>query len=189
MRRMTPFRRALLGLLAIVALVLSTAGACDGDQPTSAQSEGASRDTSYDAQVKRQPAHGMEYSPTRETINHWIDTWDDPNAVSYVYLEAADGSLTGYYVLKGLPVSYCVGLTPPETTTRVDLGDANGDAVVPAPGVDGAYYSGAQCNTYYGFTADTGAYVEFSIGASQGYRLYNQPLPEANNVPNLAPDK
>jgi hypothetical protein len=179
MRRLTT-----LALAATVALALS---ACD-DGNQSAQSESASRNSSYDALVKRQPAHHMDYSPTRETINGWIDAWDDPNAVSYVYLQNSEGTLLGYYVLKGLPVSYCAGLTPPYNFVGTpDDGNDAKDQQVPAPGVDGVYYSGGQCNTYYGFTADTGAYVEYTAGLGINVLLYNVPLPQANNVPNLAP--
>lgn len=168
------------------AFLVAGLAACD-DSTSSSQRESNSRDGSYDALVKRQPAHRMDYSPTRETINGWIDTWDDPNALSYVYLQNSNGDLLGYYVLKGLPVSYCAGLTPPYRWEDIP-GDGNGtDQTVPAPGVDGVYYSGGQCNTYYGFTADTGAYVEYTAGLGINVLLYNQPLPQANNVPNLAP--
>ena len=183
-RPLTRRRTALAGTA--LALVLGLT-ACDPGSTSSSDKESQSRDSTYDQLVAGQPAHSMNYSPTRDTINQWIDTWGKKGAVSYVYLQGGDGKLLGYFVLKGLPVSYCVGLTPPEQKTQVDLGDANGDALVPAPSVDGAYYSGADCNSYYGFTADSGTYVQFTVGQSQNVLLYNQPLPQAVNVPNLAP--
>lgn len=36
----------------------------------------------------------MKYSPTRETINKWIETWDKPGKLSYVYLQNANGEVT-----------------------------------------------------------------------------------------------
>jgi hypothetical protein len=176
-------RGVLAALAAVLAIVFLTASSCDGGS-SSADQEAHSRDGSYDQLVKSQPAHSMNYSPTRDTINGWIDTWGKKGAVSYVYLQNADGKLLGYYVLKGLPVSYCQGLTPPD---KVDdhSGDGGGNVDRPAPGVDGVYYGGADCTRYYGFTADTGAYVEYTAGMGINVLLYNKPLPQANNVPNL----
>src|SRR3546814_18270023 len=72
-------------------------------------------------------AHTGTYSPTRETKNFWIDTWmKKPGKKSYVYIQNANGQY-GYYILKGLPVTYCVGLLPPEVKQRGDLGQYDGD--------------------------------------------------------------
>jgi hypothetical protein len=78
-------------LVAAVLLIVVIFAAGCGEDKTSAQSEGKSRAGSYDALVKQQPAHHMDYSPTRDTINKWIDTWKKPGALSYVYLLAGDG--------------------------------------------------------------------------------------------------
>jgi hypothetical protein len=179
-------KRALAAIAGLLAFLLLGAASCD-DTPSSTTSESQVQRNSYDAQVKRQPAHSMHYSPTRDTINFWIDTWDDPNAVSYVYLQGGDGTLLGYYVLKGRPVTMCAALTPTWqfVGTPKDGSDVR-DQRVPAPGVDGVYYSGGQCNDYYGETTD-GVYVEFTVGTNQNILLYTAPLPQANNVPNLAP--
>src|SRR5690606_40706282 len=97
----------------------------------------------------RQPAHVMKYSPTRETISKWGKTWEKEGKLSYVYLLNSMGDTVGYYVLKGLPVSYCASLTPTWDFTRQD-GKYH---QVPAPGIDQEYYgnSGGLCSTYYGF--------------------------------------
>jgi len=175
-------RRGLLAAIAaVLAFLLLGASSCDDSSPGGQDAK--SRDGSYAALVKGQPAHSMSYSPSRDTINHWIDTWGKKGQVSYVYLQNSDGKLLGYYVLKGLPVSYCQGLTPPD---QVDY-DTNGNVDRPAPGVDGVYYGGADCNRYYGFTADTGTYIEYTAGLGINVLLYDKPLPQANNVPNLAP--
>lgn len=125
----------------------------------------------------------MDYSPTRETINFWVDTWDEPGKLSYVYLQSATGDLLGYYILKGLPVSYCAALTP--TYDLLDVkGDDMGPALqVPSPGVDGAYYSGGQCSSYYGQDATTGAYVEYTAGLGINVLLYDAPLPRQDVEP------
>jgi hypothetical protein len=173
---------AVVGAVLAAGLLL-TAGSCDESSPTSASRESASRDGSYDSLVAAQPAHGMTYSPTRETINFWIDTWNQPGKLSYVYLQSGEGNLVGYYVLKGLPVSYCAGLTPPQQKISVDGGEYGMQVLGAAPSVDGVYYSGAQCNSFFGEDATTGAYIEYTVGNSQNVLLYDQPLPRQDVQP------
>src|SRR3546814_4543224 len=83
-----------------------------------------------------------------------------PGKKSYVYIQNANGQY-GYYILKGLPVTYCVGLLPPEVKQRGDLGQYDGDMVVQGPSMDGTYSSGSNCNTMYGQDAESGAYLEW----------------------------
>jgi len=175
-------------LIAVLALAFLTAGfltACDdtATPPKSQASESQVRQTSYDALVAKQPAHGMEYSPTRKSINFWIDTWKQPHKLSYVYMIASNGQLIGYYVFEGLPVTYCAALTPNYEKTGVDLGEYGGQAIVPAPGVDGAYYSGGQCNQYYGKDASTGQYIEYYAGQGISPLVYSEPLPRQQVQP------
>ncbi|QBI53471.1 hypothetical protein [Streptomonospora litoralis] len=155
---------------AVAAVLLLTASDCEGS--SSQDQEAKRRQAGYDQLSANQPADSMSYSPTRETINRWIDTWDKKGALAYVYVQNGAGQY-GYYVLDGPPVSYCAMLTPNYEIHDDDSTSA--DEVVPAPGMDGAYYSGQQCDVYYGFDATTGAYVEFSLGANQSYFLFNQP--------------
>src|SRR6266699_1173014 len=95
------------GMLIVgAALLASVAAACTADKPTTATNEGRIRDNSYNGLAARQPAHTMSYSPTRDQINFWIETWGkQPGKLSYVYLQAGNGQLIGYYIFKGLPVS------------------------------------------------------------------------------------
>lgn len=169
-------RRLILATSLIVALTL-TAACSDNKSSSPQRSESEIRQGSYRTLVAAQPAHSMgDYSPTRRAINFWIDTWKEPDRLAFTYIRQTDGSY-GYYILKGPPVSMCASLTPP-----YDYIDAPGDGTdnrvqVPAPGVDGAWYSGGQCSQYYGIDATTGAYVEFSIGLGQNYSLATEPLP------------
>lgn len=163
-----------------ILLLTGTIGltACTDEGPTAQEREATSRNGSYKSLVAGQPAESMDYSPSRETINGWIKTWREPGKLSYVYLQSADGTLLGYYILKGLPVSYCAGLTPPYEFVNGYGGDSiSPDAQVPAPGVDGVYYSGGQCNTYYGFDATSGSYIEYTAGLGINVLLFEQPLP------------
>jgi len=176
--------KVVAGLIAAAVLL----GACtsSGGGGNSTANEQKIQKGSYDALTKLEPAHAMSYSPTRATINFWIDTWGrNPNKLAYVYLQNSNGDFTGYYVFKGLPVSYCAALTP---TYKIDY-DSNGNLLLPAPSIDGVYYSGGQCNTYYGRDATTDAYIEYTAGLGINVLLYDQPLPGHPNVQALGPTK
>lgn len=166
--------------VAVAAIGLGLA-ACGGGQPAAQKRESAIQQSSYDRLSKQQPAQTMNYSPTRASINFWIKTWDEPGKLAYVYLQAANGQLLGYYVFEGLPVSYCAGLTPSYRT--IDQGDQGADLVVPAPSVDGVYYSGGQCNAYYGKDATSGTYIEYTAGQGISALVYSEPLPRADVQP------
>lgn len=175
-------RKLVAALVAATALV---AVACEqpARDPSAQRKEAQVRQSSYEGLVAGQPAKGMSYSPTRSTVNYWIETWDEPKKLAYVYLLASNGQLIGYYVFEGPPVSMCASLTPTYKFTEIDGGEYNADALVPAPSVDGVYYSGGQCNQYYGRDATSGAYMEFSIGGGINYLLYDQPLPRQDVEP------
>lgn len=163
-----------------VALVLAPflmAAQCD--EPEAQQSESKTQQSSYERLVAGQPSVSMNYSPTRATIQQWIKKWSVPNKLSYVYLQASNGQLVGYYIFKGLPVSYCASLTP---TYRVDR-SSNGNLMLPAPSVDGVYYSGGQCQAYYGIDATTGSYIEYTVGTGISALVYERPLPRQDVKP------
>ncbi|MEI5520723.1 hypothetical protein WB388_08920 [Streptomyces brasiliscabiei] len=187
-------RRLTLTTLALVTasgLAFGVTG-CEDDKPSSRSKESNARNSNYDQLVARQPAHTGSYSPTRETKNFWIDTWmKSPNKLSYVYLQNASGDY-GYFILKGLPVTYCVSLVPTEAGKRIDLGaDGSGAVVLKEPSIDGTYGSSSNCNAYYGKDATTGAYVEFSVGQNQSYFLYDQPLdlPQFQDAKPMGPSR
>lgn len=180
MRTSLTTRRLLAGLLGLSVLLVA---ACeDGSSGSSQSSESDRRQDSYDRLVAGQPAETMDFSPSRETINFWISTWEQEGKLSFVYLQGANGELLGYYVLEGLPVSYCAALTPNYEIIR--RGDGQGAMIsVPAPGVDGVYYSGGQCDTYFGKGATTGAYLEYTAGLGINVLLYDEPLPRQDVQP------
>lgn len=159
---------------AVAAFALSGCGEPGTDATRSAQK---ARTEAVENIRANQPVEKMSYSPTLDTINGWVKVWNDPSAVSYVYMKRADGTLDGYYVLKGLPVNYCVSGSP--TYDWVDIpGDGSGaNTQVPAPALDGAYYGGCDASRYYGFDAVTGQYLEYTDGFIMTAQLSNQPLP------------
>jgi hypothetical protein len=168
----------ILGWLAIMGLLVLLGTACTSENDT-AKTERNVRASGYARLAAQQPAHTMDYSPSRDTINFWIDTWGKPNKLSYVYLLASNGQMIGYYVFKGLPVSYCAALTPTYDIYR------RNDALLslPAPGVDGVYYSGGQCTAYYGKDATTNSYIEYTTGQGISALVYERPLPRQDVEP------
>lgn len=182
MHRLTK-RTATLAIVAICSVVLLTAESCGGSGSggSGQASESHSQQSNYNRLVAAQPSHTMSFSPTRETINFWIDTWGKPGKLAYVYLQGADGNLLGYYIFKGLPVSYCASQTPTYRILQDDHDD--GQMSVPAPSIDGVYYSGGQCTSYYGRDASNNAYIEYTAGLGINVLLYDRPLPRQDAKP------
>lgn len=164
------------GIGMVGALALS--GCADGLD----SSDSEKRTEAHQGLEESQPAKTLDYSPTRETINFWIDTWDEPGKLSYVYLQNTDGEVIGYYVLEGLPVSYCAQISHPQKTVG-----SSSRSVVKAPANDGAYYGDGNCDTYYGKDATTGAYIEYTAGMGINVLLYDQPLPNQGDADPLGP--
>lgn len=183
MHRLTKTAVSILGAAGLIFGV----AACDPDGGTATQKESKSQQSSYSKLVAKEPAHSMSYSPTRQTINFWVDTWSKPGKLSYVYLMNSNGKTIGYYVLKGLPVSYCAMLTPTYKYEDRPNDESDTKYAQPAPGMDGAYYSGNQCDSYYGKDATTGAYIEYTAGLGINVLLYDQPLPNQADAKPLGP--
>lgn len=156
-----------IGLVLAVGLV----GAACTNTPDSEQRDVEARQSSVERIREQVPVPTVNYAPTRRTIAEWIKRWDAPDKVSFIYLMADNGQFIGYYVAKGLPVSYCVGLTPPSEIQAI----AGSHWERPAPGVDGVYYSGGDCNHYYFFDATTDVYIEF--GGGLRFFVADEPLP------------
>lgn len=174
--------KILIGLVAAV-IVLT---ACDSVYEPGQKEEINRQQSNYDRLVKQEPAKKMKYSPSRETINFWIETWgNEPGKLAYVYLVNQSGDLIGYYVLEGPPISTCALLTPNYRITNSDPNDSGTRLVVPAPGMDGVWYPNAgSCQTMYGKEALTGAYREFSTGsAAISHMVTDQPLPQQDVKP------
>lgn len=140
------------------------------------------RDEAYEKVMESQPGKTLDYSPTRETINFWVDTWNEPGKLSYVYLQSTSGKVIGYYVLKGLPVSYCAQISPPENVR----GDS-GRVTTSAPANDGAYYGDGNCNTFYGQDATSGSYIEYTAGMGINVLLFDAPMPNQGDADPLGP--
>lgn len=164
MRRLTA-----VGIAAGLAIVL---GASSCDEGTGQKQEDTNRQSNYNRLVDAQPALTMDYSPTRATKNFWVETWDEPGKLAYVYMQNSMGDITGYYVFEGLPVSYCTSLIPPYQIHP----STNGNLAVPAPSIDGTFASSSNCNVFYGKDAVTGGYMEYTAGMGNNPLIFDQPV-------------
>lgn len=160
-------------VIAIACIGMLALSACS---ETRGNGDNQERNSAYSQMQESQSAKTMSYSPTRETINFWVETWDEPGKLSYVYLQNNEGDMLGYYVLEGLPVSYCAQISP---NYHIDGGQ--GRVVVPAPANDGAFYGEGNCDTYYGKDATTGAYLEYTAGMGINVLLFSEPMPRLNH--------
>lgn len=167
-----------VALLAIFSVFAFGAESCDESSGSGQEKENKSRQSNYDKLTSAQPAHSMSYSPTRNTKNFWIDTWNQKGKLAYVYLLNNAGVAFGYFITEGLPVSYCTSLVVPYQFKQGDQGDYNGDFVVPGPSIDGTYSSASNCMEYYGKDAVSGAYVEYSVGQGINALIFDQAMPQ-----------
>jgi hypothetical protein len=166
--------------MSIVALLLLFIGAAcseDGNQSNAVAEESERRDSAYESAVEQVPARTMEYPMTRHTIDFWLETWDEPGRLAYVYIQDMNGDY-GYFVFEGMPVPYCVTLAPPYEVHTSGSGSRTA-VVVPAPAMDHTYPGDGDCTIFYGKDATTGQFMQFSIGVGQNYFLYTEPMPHA----------
>lgn len=180
--------RKVIGFITLTVVAVFTFSACtDGTEPSGQKAEDKNRQSNYERLVRNQPAHSMDYSPTRETKNFWVDTWNKPGKLAYVYMRAADSHVFGYYVFVGLPVSYCTSLVVPYQFADAAPGDGDSTRItVPGPSIDGTFSSSSNCNEFYGKDAVSGSYVEYSIGMGINQQLSDQPLPQYGDADPLA---
>lgn len=170
MIKRTPMALIALGLVFVMA-------GCTESQPSAANKAVSDRERAVEGIRMNQPVQAMDYSPTLDTINKWALTWGEKGKVSYVYMQRADGTFAGYYVIEGLPVNYCVGGSPPYSMEDLSGDQTTVKVQVPAPGLDGAYYGGCDASRYYGFDAVTGQYIEYTDGMVLTAVLSDSPLP------------
>lgn len=178
-----------LGVAAVAGLILSSC--TTSDEPEDAQvKDSEAQQQNYNTLQGLSPAHQVTYPMSRNLVNFWVDTWNKPGALSYNYIESFDqnGALhvAGYYILEGVPMSYCTALTPPYKI--VDAGGEGEDIkmAVQAPGIDGVFYGNTDCKRYYGKDALTGQYIEYTVPMNAFIRTTNEPIDNVT-APALGP--
>ncbi len=176
---------ALTKTLAGVATIALLATGCSGmtSEPSASEQARSDRTRGVEDIRENQPVEAMRYSPTLATIQKWVTTWGQEGTVAYVYMKKQTGEVDGYFVMDGPPVSMCTSGSPTYDFENRDGISGDQDLVVPAPGLDGAYYGGCDADRYYGFDAVTGQYLEYTDGFITTAMLSNQPIPQMSDNP------
>jgi hypothetical protein len=124
--------------------------------------------------LKNQPVPKINESTERANLIRRLNTFNDPNKVSYIYL-VNYGKVMAFYTIKGKVSSVNSMLTTTEQVVNKDgnqceWGNSSGDCyVVSSPDIDGSY--GSNGEAIFFFTTD-GTYVEWH----GDYMLADQPL-------------
>ena len=94
--------------------------------------------------VKAVPPPKMKDSLERRNLKKYLEYWNNPNRLSYIYLMSRSGTVIVHYTIKG-KVTYCSS----KMTTRDQLvqspfyengaGVANLTSKIESPGLDGSY--------------------------------------------------
>lgn len=155
--------------IAIIGVFLLTA--CEPDK-SAAQRDQDSQEDMMDRAHTEEPMYQIENFLSRRSINEWTKRMDTPDKLWYIYLMTDSGAFVGYHICDTVPLSYGVSLTNPQQYY------SNG-ATLPAPGVDGVYYSGADPSVHYCFDAETGALITFNL------RFVHYDMPLDLDVPRL----
>lgn len=122
---------------ALVAAVALGAGACD-DAPTTASDQAKADRAQQAASVVKcgKPNDSLECKNLKERERRN----SQPNAIGYVYLYNWDGSVKGYFTIKGKVSSTQSQMGPTDDVIYYDRGSyGNSATTVEAPGDDGSY--------------------------------------------------
>lgn len=108
--------------------------------------------------VKAVPAPKLKDSLERRNLVKFLEYWNNPSRLSYIYLVSRSGTVIAHYVIKG-KVTYCCS----KLTTRDQLVEApfvstysnsgiNKTSKIESPGLDGSY--GPSEDAIFFFTAE-----------------------------------
>ncbi len=169
-------RKIILGSILLSVLVLVGAG-CDDFGSSTAESEANTVADTVERQKTAVPLPRLDNSLERLNIKKRLETFDDPNKVSYIYLTSF-GRVMAFYTIKGKVTSGSKRLTRQSVTVDgdgnvADVGsnvfDSSGSYTVEQPELDGTY--GSSTPYIYFWTTDN-VYVQWS----GDYMLVDQPL-------------
>lgn len=163
--------------LAVLALAACVS---EPERPSTQEEKADQRQNTLDQLANQHPINDPTWSNDLANIAGWVDTWGTAEVaegkLSYVYLMDMEGDMVGYYIVKGTPTAKCRMSTPPYDFQEGDLGEYNGEYVVPAPSLSGTWGGDGECGVYFAFDALTGAYMEWMTGAGLSHLVYEEPL-------------
>ena len=153
--------------LAVVCTLVITASSCEqpNDLDTARQVQQEVMGVAVDAVPPYQPTT----FPARSDINRYLRETEQPGEW-YTYALNWAGEPIFYVVSDGKPRNICVSITAPDRKVT----GSNGNVVMSAPALDGVYYGGANCNSWYLWDASTGNYIDVT---GQGFTLVSTKAP------------
>ena len=161
-----PIKAAGMTGLALLLCLVLTAASCEPDDLTAArETQQAVMSTAVNAVPPYQPTE----FPAREDINRYLRETETPGEW-YTYALNWAGEPIFYVVSDGKPRNICVSITSPDRY----ITNSGGAVVLSAPALDGVYYGGANCNSWYLWDASTGNYIEV---AGQAFTLLSTKAP------------
>lgn len=167
MRRLAR-RTVLIGLAALIAVSAMVVG-CGGDgKQSTAAREREVQQTTLEKALDTVPPHEPTYFQSRLTINRYMAKIDVPQKEWYCYLVSGMGTIFGYFIFDAYPLSIGVGMTNPQQAKS----HQGNPYTMPAPGIDGVYWAGADPAVTYSFDALTDAMMQWNVD----YIMSDQPL-------------
>ena len=170
-------------LLVICVLALGAVGltGCSYDTTSSYGNDAQKVEDTQRRVQSSVPIPEIKTSAERKNIAGRATFFDNENLTTYIYLLSKQGSVVGFYPVRGKVSSLKSYLTPLDKIISRSgtncYGSGSDCYVVSAPDIDGAY--GENADGIFFFTADTGAYVEWNgeyMVSSQPLKLSTQPL-------------
>ena len=129
--------------LVIAALLVLSVGGCRRsiDTGDTTKQEMEATEKNQERLLKAVPAPQLNDSLERRNLVKYLEYWNDPNRISYIYLISYSGSVVGYHAIVG-KVTYCSS----KLTTRHQIMEVGRYSVgkisrhvVESPGFDGSY--------------------------------------------------
>ena len=169
--------KKLIVFLMIMVLSFTLLVGCDGPSETAQESDQKAQGELLLKAQSIEPIYKIQNFLSRKAINKWLKRVDVVNKEWYVYVHAPmTGEILGYYVSSTIPLSYGVGISNPKQIVDSNHVD---DTVIPAPGLDGVFYSGVDERAWYFFDAETDTLITTNLLIS----FMDQPLDI--NVPQM----
>lgn len=126
-------KKIAVATVGVAALVLLAAGSCDDPATTKAEQQRTNKSATVILCGEANDSLECKNLKERERRN------SQPNAIGYVYLYNFDGSVKGYFTIKGKVSSTQSQMGPMDLTIDVDECASCGSVVVEAAGDDGSY--------------------------------------------------
>lgn len=174
-------KKLLIVAVLFLGLVSLTGCSLDTQTNNSYANDAAKVESTQGRVQKSVPIPTIVTSAERKNISGRATFFDNENLTTYIYLLSKQGSVVGFYPVRGKVSSLNSYLTPVDKLVKWDGSTCDyytsNCFVVSAPDIDGAY--GENADGIFFFTADTGAYVEWNgeyMVSSQPLKLSTQPL-------------